>query len=36
MVLPNEKDPSGDVEGTMSRVVALFEQYVKLSPNLPL
>jgi len=30
----NEKDPSGDVEGTMSRVVALFEQYVKLSPNL--
>jgi ATP-dependent Lon protease len=33
-VLPNHKDPSGDVEGTMSRVVALFEQYVKVSPNL--
>src|SRR5260370_29908469 len=33
-VLPNEKDPSGDVDGTMSRVVALFEQYVKVSPNL--
>src|ERR1700694_875551 len=33
-VLPNEKDPSGDVEGTMSRVVAVFEQSVKVSPNL--
>src|SRR5216683_987522 len=33
-VLLNEKDPSGDVDGTMSRVVALFEQYVKLSNNL--
>src|ERR1700716_2287916 len=32
-VLPNQKDTSGDVEGTMSRVVALFEQYVKLSNN---
>jgi len=27
-------DTSGDVEGTMSRVVSLFEQYVKLSNNL--
>ena len=27
-------DVSGDVEGTMSRVVSLFEQYVKLSNNL--
>src|SRR5713226_2841814 len=33
-VLPYQKDTSGDVDGTMSRVVALFEQYVKLSPNL--
>ena len=32
-VLPSQKDTSGDVEGTMSRVVALFEQYVKLSNN---
>ena len=27
-------EASGDIEGTMSRVVALFEQYVKLSNNL--
>ena len=32
-VLPNQKDTSGDVGGTMSRVVTLFEQYVKLSNN---
>jgi ATP-dependent Lon protease len=33
-LLPRQKDATGDVEGTMSRVVALFEQYVKLSNNL--
>jgi len=33
-VLPDPKDTSGDVEETMSRVVALFERYVKLSNNL--
>ena len=33
-VLPKQKDAAGDVEGTMSRVVSLFEQYVKLSNNL--
>jgi ATP-dependent Lon protease len=33
-VLPTQKDASGDVEGTMSRVVALFEQYVQLSNDL--
>jgi ATP-dependent Lon protease len=33
-VLPKQKDVSGDVEATMSRVVSLFEQYVKLSNNL--
>src|SRR3954464_9483641 len=33
-LLPKQKDTTGDVEGTMSRVVALFEQYVKLSNNL--
>jgi ATP-dependent Lon protease len=33
-VLPKQKEVAGDVEGTMSRVVALFEQYVKLSNNL--
>jgi ATP-dependent Lon protease len=33
-VLAKQKDASGDVEGTMSRVVSLFEQYVKLSNNL--
>ncbi|MGC4082917.1 MAG: LON peptidase substrate-binding domain-containing protein [Vicinamibacterales bacterium] len=35
-VLPKQRDTSGDVEGTMSRVVSLFEQYVKLSNNLQL
>ena len=33
-VLPQPKDAAGDVEATMSRVVSLFEQYVKLSNNL--
>ncbi len=33
-LLPRQKDVSGDVEGAMSRVVSLFEQYVKLSNNL--
>ena len=33
-VLAKQKDVAGDVEGTMSRVVSLFEQYVKLSNNL--
>jgi ATP-dependent Lon protease len=33
-VLPKHKDATGDVEATMSRVVSLFEQYVKLSNNL--
>jgi len=33
-VLPKQKDTAGDVEATMSRVVSLFEQYVKLSNNL--
>jgi ATP-dependent Lon protease len=33
-VLARQKDAAGDVEGTMSRVVSLFEQYVKLSNNL--
>jgi ATP-dependent Lon protease len=33
-VLARQKDATGDVEGTMSRVVSLFEQYVKLSNNL--
>src|SRR6186713_3374963 len=33
-VLPKQKDLTGDVEGTMTRVVSLFEQYVKLSNNL--
>jgi ATP-dependent Lon protease len=33
-VLSKQKEASGDVETTMSRVVALFEQYVKLSNNL--
>src|SRR3982751_1958855 len=33
-VLPKQRETSGDVEGTMSRVVSLFEQYVKLSNNL--
>src|SRR4249920_2286592 len=33
-VLQRQKDTAGDVEQTMSRVVTLFEQYVKLSNNL--
>jgi len=33
-VLPKQKDTGSDVEATMGRVVALFEQYVKLSNNL--
>ena len=33
-VIARQKDAAGDVEGTMSRVVSLFEQYVKLSNNL--
>src|SRR5262245_41822426 len=33
-VLPDHTETSGDVDGTRSRVVALFEQYVKLSHTL--
>jgi len=33
-VIARLKDPAGDVESAMSRVVSLFEQYVKLSNNL--
>src|SRR3989475_694790 len=33
-VLPKQRETSADAEQTMSRVVALFEQYVKLSNNL--
>src|SRR5438552_12539363 len=33
-VLAKQRDANGDVESTMSRVVSLFEQYVKLSNNL--
>jgi len=33
-VLAKQKEAAGDVEGTMGRVVSLFEQYVKLSNNL--
>ena len=33
-VLPRQKEMPADVEETMSRVVSLFEQYVKLSNNL--
>ena len=33
-LLPQQDDTSDDVETTMSRVVSLFEQYVKLSNNL--
>ena len=33
-VVEKERETDGDVEGTMSRVVTLFEQYVKLSNNL--
>src|SRR6187397_430804 len=34
IVLAKQRETSGDAESTMSRVVALFEQYVKLSNNL--
>ena len=33
-VLPKQRETSADAEQTMSRVVSLFEQYVKLSNNL--
>ena len=33
-VLPKQRDAGADAEATMSRVVSLFEQYVKLSNNL--
>src|ERR1700742_3191959 len=33
-VLPKQKEAGAEAEATMSRVVALFEQYVKLSNNL--
>src|ERR1051325_9063586 len=33
-VLPKQRETSSEAEGTMSRVVSLFEQYVKLSNNL--
>ena len=33
-LLPRQDDASDEVESTMSRVVSLFEQYVKLSNNL--
>ncbi len=33
-VIAKMKEATGDVEGAMSRVVSLFEQYVKLSNNL--
>src|SRR5215831_4472256 len=33
-VLPKARETSADAEATMSRVVSLFEQYVKLSNNL--
>src|SRR5213083_1298682 len=33
-VLPKQREASGEAESTMSRVVSLFEQYVKLSNNL--
>ena len=33
-VLPKAREAGGDAEATMSRVVSLFEQYVKLSNNL--
>src|SRR5512143_120074 len=33
-VIAKMKETTGDVEGAMSRVVSLFEQYVKLSNNL--
>ena len=34
-VLATQSEASGDVDGIMSRVVSLFEQYVKRSNNLP-
>jgi ATP-dependent Lon protease len=33
-VVARQRDVGGDVEGAMSRVVSLFEQYIKLSNNL--
>src|SRR5512136_743170 len=33
-VIPRQKEVEGDLEAAMSRVVTLFEQYVKLSNNL--
>ena len=33
-MLPKQREAAGDAESTMSRVVTLFEQYVKLSNNL--
>ena len=33
-VMPRNREAAGDAEATMSRVVSLFEQYVKLSNNL--
>jgi ATP-dependent Lon protease len=33
-LIPRQREASGEVEPTMSRVVSLFEQYVKLSNNL--
>src|SRR5919106_925974 len=33
-VLPRQKEMPADIEETMTRVVSLFEQYVKLSNNL--
>ena len=33
-LLPKQEDAGDDIEGTMSKVVAQFEQYVKLSNNL--
>jgi ATP-dependent Lon protease len=33
-IIPKHKETGGDAESTMSRVVSLFEQYVKLSNNL--
>jgi len=33
-VIPKQRETAGDVEATMNRVVAQFEQYVKLSNNL--
>ncbi len=33
-IIPRQREASGEIEGTMSRVVSLFEQYVKLSNSL--